>query len=346
MPRKVGYSIGNLGEVIKEERERQGMSQQDLADLVGVSRTMVVKMERDNHGLNSVQTRRDVARALGISPLVLGVGSTADVKAEPIYNTNILRMTLNLHREAYYTTGNFGLPAIHTMVSEIEGILKEKNNPKDILEIYAEYNALGILIGKEEMNLVETSRYIEEALDATRSLNNPALHGNTLAMAACAMYYFGNLSEAAKYALEAAALRKIPNHLRAHVQTTVAVATGDTNAIKLAKQLVLSPNDYPSIKLDSSYCMFYNGYVLIDAGKFNEALEELITAEEETPGNLKRRHCVIQALQAECLLATKQYDEADLVAETAMTLANEINSKPNLVRLRRITRALKKRTGQ
>src|SRR2546421_4746186 len=160
MPRKIGYDTDNLGKMIKEEREKRNLSQQELADLVGVSREMVSRMEKDNHGLNSVQTRRQVAKALGLSPLALGVGSEADVKAEPIYNTNILRMTLELHREAYYTTGNFGLPAINTMVSEIDGILKEKDNPKDVLEVYGEYNILGINVGCEEMDLMGTTQYI------------------------------------------------------------------------------------------------------------------------------------------------------------------------------------------
>ena len=158
------------------------------------------------------------------------------------------------------------------------------------------------------------------------------------------MYDFDSPAKAQTYALEAATLRKIPNHLKALVQTDLAVATGDMNAIKTAMQLVLSDNDYPSIKLDSSYCMLYAGYVLIDDKKYGEALNYLINAEEETPENLVRRHNSIQTLQAECLLATKQYDEAELVVETALKRALGINSKPNVVRLRRVLNTLKKRT--
>jgi tetratricopeptide (TPR) repeat protein len=146
--------------------------------------------------------------------------------------------------------------------------------------------------------------------------------------------------------LEAATLRSIPNHLKAVVQIYLAAATSDMNAIKLAKKLALSPNDYPNLKLDRSYCMLYGGYVLVDTGKYDEALEELITAEEEIPESLTRRKNCIQTLQAECFLATKQYDDAELVAEAALERAQSINSKPNIMRLRRVTNTLKKRTSQ
>ena len=151
MPRKIGYDTDNLGKMIKEERETRAESARVSRPSRSIQRNDFTYGKRQSR-LNSVQTRRQVAKALGLSPLALGVGSEADVKAEPVYNTNILRMTLDLHREAYYTTGNFGVPAINTMVSEIDSILKEKDNPKDILEIYTEYNILGIHVGKEEMD--------------------------------------------------------------------------------------------------------------------------------------------------------------------------------------------------
>lgn len=50
--KQVRYHTDNLGQVIKEERERQGMSQQKLADLTGVSREVMVCMEQNNHELN------------------------------------------------------------------------------------------------------------------------------------------------------------------------------------------------------------------------------------------------------------------------------------------------------
>jgi transcriptional regulator with XRE-family HTH domain len=339
--RQAMYNTDNPGKIVREERVKLGMTQLELAIELGVKPAMVARMELTNHRLDSVQTRRDIAKALGISPLVLGVGNRSDTKVKTVYNTNILRTALDMHREAYFTTGNFGIPAVNSMVSEIDGLLREHHQSREILEIYAEYNILGINIGREEMKLIETTQYIENALDATRSLRNPILLADALSTASYAMYELGNLPDAEKYALEAVKINKLPNHLKGTILVDVAQATGDVTRIKNALDLAAKDNDYPALKLAPDYCFIRKAFILVDAGKYDEALHALDVAQGLVPKNLIRRHCYIQVLQAQCFVGTKEYDQAALVVETAMPMAHDIKSGPNLVRLRRIAKTIK-----
>ena len=102
-----------------------GLSQEDLAELLGISRAMVSRMEKTNAGLDSVMTRRKLAKILGISPFALGVASMEDVedKRQVLYDTTILKNSLKLHREAYFSGGNVGgVQGVDIMTSKIREI--------------------------------------------------------------------------------------------------------------------------------------------------------------------------------------------------------------------------------
>ena len=335
----------NPGKIVREERRRIGMTQAELALALGVDPSMVARMELENHGLDSVQTRRDIAKALGISPFLLGVGDRSEIKTKTVYNINILKTALGMHREAYFTTGNFGIPAVNSMISEINGLLKEHDNAREILEVFVEYNILGINIGREEMQLIETTQYIENALAAARSLRSPVLLADALSTASYAMYELGDMSEAEKYALEANKINKLPNHLKGTIVVDLAQATRDTALIKNALSLAAKDNDYPALKLTSDYCLIRKAFILVAAGKYNEALQVLDIAQGIVPKNMIRRHCYIHVLQTQCFLATEEYDQADLVAETALQTARDIKSGPNLMRLRRLIATTKGRAN-
>jgi transcriptional regulator with XRE-family HTH domain len=343
MRRPAVYNADNPGHTIRVERLKRGMTQQELALAIKVKPAMVARMERNNHGLDSVQTRRDIAIALGISPFALGVGSKTDTKTRKLYSTTILRTTLDLHREAFYTTGNFGIPAVNKMVGEIAGILKEEGNPREILEVYTEYNTLGILIAREELNQGATEVYIKKSLDAARSLNNPVLLARALGAASNAMYKLGNLSQAETYALEADSIGKIPNHLKALVHVDLGLATNNSKTIEKAQSLVLRDNDFPQINLDLGYCYMYGALVLLNTGKLDAAEVYLTASEEQTPKRFARRHCILQSLQAEYYIATKEYENAHHIAETALVLAQNTKSKLNIHRLRGIIFTIKEK---
>lgn len=56
-----------LGAVIREHRESLGLSQEDLADLVGVHRTYVGSIERGERNISLLNIRR-IAEVLNLKP--------------------------------------------------------------------------------------------------------------------------------------------------------------------------------------------------------------------------------------------------------------------------------------
>src|SRR5437660_1064670 len=161
-----------------------GLSQEDLAELLGISRAMVSRMEKTNAGLDSVMTRRKLAKILGISPFALGVASMEDVedKRQVLYDTTILKNSLKLHREAYFSGGNVGgVQGVDIMTSKIREISQELGNrDKKILGILCEYCQLGLDISQEEQDYTSVKRYGKLALNIARSLGDNTLIASTL----------------------------------------------------------------------------------------------------------------------------------------------------------------------
>ncbi|HEU5228294.1 MAG TPA: helix-turn-helix domain-containing protein, partial [Ktedonobacteraceae bacterium] len=118
----------NPGKLIKQRRMQLGLSQEDLAAFLGVSRIMVIRMEKTNAGLDSVTTRRKLAKILSIAPFALGVVSIEDVanKMQVLYDTTILKHSLQLHREAYFSGGSVGgVQGVDVMTGKILDISKD-----------------------------------------------------------------------------------------------------------------------------------------------------------------------------------------------------------------------------
>lgn len=61
----------NLGKMMKEERQRQGISQQTLADAAGVSKRAIVYWERGTRKMN-VESADKIFKALHISVIIGG----------------------------------------------------------------------------------------------------------------------------------------------------------------------------------------------------------------------------------------------------------------------------------
>jgi tetratricopeptide (TPR) repeat protein len=277
--------------------------------------------------------------------LLLGVGSRTDTKTAKLYSTTILNTTLALHREAFYTTGNFGIASVNTMLSEIGDLIKQEGAKRELLEIYTEYSTLGILIGREELNKTTTEKYITTALATARSLHNTILLARALSAASDAMREFGDLSQAEAYSLEAEKLTKMPHHLRALIHIGTALATEDIQAIEKAQKLVVRDNDFPQVNLDLGYCYLYGASVSLDTGQYNEALMYLDAAEEELSAKFMRRQCFLQTLQAQYYLGIREYENARHIAETAIGMARSIKSKPNIERLRGIAATIKRKSS-
>lgn len=59
--------MNSFGTAVRKARLSAGLSQRQLAELLGVGRTAICQLESGKHGLSEANLRR-VAKALGITP--------------------------------------------------------------------------------------------------------------------------------------------------------------------------------------------------------------------------------------------------------------------------------------
>ncbi len=343
------------GELIKQYRTQRNMSQEQLALELGCSRAMVARMEKENLGLSSIATRRNLAKILGIAPIMLGLVSQDEItstKPTVLYDTKLLKRSLVLHREVYFSGGNIGgVAELEATVQQVFAISKSLNHKnKEILALLCHYGQLGIDIGREEQNYKAAERYGSWASSLAHKLNDQNLIASTLLRYCAAMYEKGDLKSAKQYADEALAQSCVPESLHGGVileASKVYAKLGDPMTLKLldkassiARRNALE-EDPGFVKLTPGFCHLRTARALFAGKDYTPALDALDMAEEQTSPNMARRRCAIQVLQAQILIEQSHFDDAAMCAHTALTLARTINSTPSLAYIATIYQKLK-----
>src|SRR6266540_729512 len=190
---------GNLTRYLREYRQ---MSQAQLAEELGLSRAMVARMELEGLGMDSMMTRRDLARALGVSPLLFGAPTKSDFKHLVLYDTTILQKALRLHRDLYFSGGNIGgVSEAEKMIQSIHQISQSlDHNNREVLTILCHYGQLGIDIAREEQDYPAAERFGSLSIAVADKLDDPVLLVTTLMRLSDAMYESGAFERAKAYA--------------------------------------------------------------------------------------------------------------------------------------------------
>ncbi|CUU57866.1 Transcriptional regulator, contains XRE-family HTH domain [Parafrankia irregularis] len=83
-PRPTPTSVG-IGSLLRAYRQAHGLTQQQLADLLGFDQSYVSKVESGRRAIHDISTLRHIARNLGLSPEDVGLapGGLADRRREP-----------------------------------------------------------------------------------------------------------------------------------------------------------------------------------------------------------------------------------------------------------------------
>lgn len=329
-----------LGRIIQVERQRQGISQEELANLLGIARVTVTHMEIHGRGLDNVFTRRQVAKALGISPAMLGVLSADQMTPQVLYDTHILRKTFDLHFEQYLTTGAVGLPDVDEMVHSIFSISKSLDHKDvDVLRVLHCYSWLGIDLAGEAMDNVAADKYIGWSGKLAKEIGDPVLMARTLIAASFAMYDLGKLDRAAEYAQRAMKLEnKIPSLVYATAQMNAGTASNNPKIIDTATTVVQRNPKEGDIYLRTTTDLLQirKAMALVGSENAQEAEDIISRAEDITPATMLRRQCLIRWIRSQIAMKQRAFDQAAVSTLNAIPLAKQIKSAPNIQRLKTV----------
>ncbi len=328
------------GKLMKQRRMQLGFSREELAEALGVSRVMVTRMEQANSGLDSVTTRRKLARVLKIAPFALGIVSLDEVKQgkQVFYDTSILQYSLKLHREVYFNGGNVGgVQGMDVMTSEILEISQTLGNRnQQVMGLLCEYCQLGIDVALEEQDYASVHRYGKWALDLARDLEDNILLASTLMRYSAALSLCEGIgrdvSKARALIDEALSLKRLPTSIAAGVMMRagrVYALQGDNwkPLFDATEKLVGKQfDDEGFTRIDRGQYQRHLAYALYLC-KDPQAIDLLESAEDATDPRHLRRICANRILQAQVYLSHKEYQDAAYMLEELLPLAKALNEK-------------------
>lgn len=331
------------GELIRQRRQKLSMSQEQLAEELGISRSMVARMENDATGLDSITTRRKIAKILGLAPVMLGVVSLEDVAqgATHLYSTSILKKTLHYHSEAYFSGVSVGgVAEVQEMVQQIFDISKGLNHKnKELLDILCQYTQLGASIAHEEQDYKHAEWFSRWSVSLASKLNDPILLAGSLMNLSSVLYRQGDLGNAQKYIEEALTLQLPPAIVGAVSSDASRIYSkiGIPGATKLLEKSLsiarrVTSWDAGTIQADTGYCHIRGGRIFLDQGDYKAAFEQIELAYDAVSPKFMRRRCLVQILQTEALIAKGDYQDAVISADAALTLAKGLGANENLVK--------------
>lgn len=331
------------GELMRQKRQELSMSQEQLAEELGVTRSMIAKMETTGVGLDSIVTRRKLAKILGIAPIMLGVVSLEDVAqgAAHLYSTSILKKTLHYHSEAYFSGASVGgVVEVQEMVQQIFNISKRLNHKNtELLDILCQYMQLGASIAQEEQDYSVGEWFAKKSIQFANRLGDNNLIAGGLMSLGAALYRKGDVANAQKTIDEALTL-KLPASTRGAVSLDAAKiysGSGDKSAIKLLETSASIARkvevwDHATIQADLGFCHIRGAKVFQNLGDTTTALEQIEIADGFVSNKFMRRRSIIEALKAEILITDGQYHDALYHADSALTLAKDLGANENLVK--------------
>jgi tetratricopeptide (TPR) repeat protein len=320
-------------------------------------------MENEGLGMDNIYTRREVAKYLSISPALLSLVSKEDLDTKVLYDITILRTALKLHREVYFSSGLLGgVPEVDAMISRIATISEELNHKnREVLEILCHYYQLGIDVAREEQDYKAVTAYGTQAIAIANKLENPVLGVTTLLRLSAGFYEMGDFVQAKSYAdMGLAEVKpksttvfdskpKIPSHIvgtlyldigRSYAALEKPEATSYLKAATKVARRKTQEEDISFVRLTIGFAHLKTASALIDQKKYEEALETLELAEQETAPNLMRRKCNIQVLQARVYLKQEEYDGAAQMATSALDIASLIGAFPSMSQIAAIYKEL------
>jgi transcriptional regulator with XRE-family HTH domain len=179
----------NLGEVLRGYRHAAGVTQQQVADMLGYDRTYISMIERGRRSVNDRGTLAHIARTLAIAPHVLGIAGpdTASYKAMLAFGASVIRLA-ELAR--YGGQAAEAVNELWPLITRLEARVADGRADPEVMRLLALARvSFGVALGDllPEERLATSARWTGRALRTAWDLGDRELlasvlrrHGNEL----------------------------------------------------------------------------------------------------------------------------------------------------------------------
>jgi transcriptional regulator with XRE-family HTH domain len=381
------YGFPELGSVIKYFRKKmvytdidgceRRWTQRDLANALGLSEDMVGLMETKNEVEDSISRRRALADILKIPPVLLGIGTLADLEtflkthalaqhqgssSASKINDDDVRLyqdALILHWSMYYAGSVQSVGVIQHWANRIGSTIRaHPHTPAQLEALLCSYYQLIADASGEHCAYKVAFQYLDDALEIASAQNNlqlqAAVYYRTAAMRLNQRKFA--LAKAPADMAVSLAQHADPSLQGAIYQTaglTYALTAQDeperTRALKLLDQAGDIANDEDRLGEDVHHVRFNPGRyrleradALITLGRPNAALKQLDEADALIPFDQRRRRGYVHILRAEAHMQKKnpQLDFATDYLQNAFEDSAAIHSDYNIGYVARLCQAL------
>ena len=335
---------GNVGAILRSYRRVGGLTQQQLADLLGFDRTYISMIESGRRSITDRGSLRRISRTLAIPPHVLGItgSDNADFAAMLAFGASVIRLAdVARHGGRAAEAVSELWPLITRLEAHIASGYAEPGTVRLLVQARVSFGvALGHLLPEEQM--ATAARWTSRALRLAQDLGDRDLLASVLRMHGNELRKAGHTSAAMTRLWQSLQLDDRPGH-RGAVLVLLARAAGESGRADLfdaaAGQCV------EALNADEGHEVFFNTFTvrevrirgLIATGRTGQAVDlaEGFAVGESSPTPQWR---VIERVTTADLLARTGDDHAAVVMLSAALSDAETLRLPHQVqRIIRLT---------
>jgi transcriptional regulator with XRE-family HTH domain len=179
----------DLGELLRDYRHAAGVTQQQVADMLGYDRTYISMIERGRRHINDRGALAHIARTLAIPPHMLGIAGPDDAsyKAMLAFGASVVRLA-ELAR--YGGRAAEAVSELWPLITRLEARVADGRADPDVMRLLAQARvSFGVALGDllPEERLATAARWTGRALRVTLDIDDRNLlvsvlrrHGNEL----------------------------------------------------------------------------------------------------------------------------------------------------------------------
>jgi transcriptional regulator with XRE-family HTH domain len=335
---------GNVGAILRSYRRAGGLTQQQLADLLGFDRTYISMIESGRRSISDRGSLRRICRTLAIPPHVLGITGSddADFAAMLAFGASVIRLAdVARHGGRAAEAVSELWPLITRLEARLSGGYAEPEAVRLLVQARVSFGvALGHLLPEEQM--ATASHWTVRALRLARDLDDRDLLASVLRMHGNELRKAGRTAAAMTRLRQSLQLNDHPGH-RGAALVLLARAAAESGEADLFD--AVAGQCVEALKVDEGHEVFFNAFTvrevsirgLLATGRAGQAVDlaERFAAGESPPTPQWR---VIERVTTANLLARAGDDRASVgMLSAALSDAETLHLPHQVQRIIRLT---------